>query len=223
MGFGPRHGIGGSRYGYRGARLKMPDASVRARQARDAQSLAAVIDGQRAIEVRVDVDPRAGIAAAAAAGVDLQGPVAELKRIIGGDGAAMLEAADAREVGRGGPPRRLRVRRGVGEVSVVARSEALKDALSLGEGRGLGEPQFDDEAILQRAKEPLHATFALGRGSRDPADAEFLEGAADLRGGDLALELLGQALPGARIAMKDAVPIGVRGGWQAVAADELAE
>jgi hypothetical protein len=223
MGFGPRPEIGESRYGCRGARLKVPDASVRARQACGAQSLAAIIDGQGAIEVRVDVDPRAGVAAAGAAGADLQRSVAELNRIVGGGRAAILEAADAREVGRGGPPGWFGVRRGVGKASVVARPKALKDALRVGERRGMGEPQFDDEAILQRAEEPFHPPFALGRGGRDPADAEFVEGPADLCRGDVPLELLGQALPGARITMKDPVSIGIRGGRQAVAANEVTE
>lgn len=188
-----------------------------------AETLPAVVDSERAVEERVDVDARPSVAAPGGAGVDLEEGTVELHRVVVRDGAPVLEAADAREVGGRRPPRGLRRGRGVGEARIVARPETVKDALGFRERPRLREAEFDDEAILKGTKEPFHASLALGRGGRDPADAEFLERAADLGRGDIALELLRQALGGPRIAMKDAMPIGVGGGRQAIAADELAQ
>jgi hypothetical protein len=111
----------------------------------------------------------------------------------------------------------------VGEAGIVARAETVKDTLGLGERLRLCEPEFDDQAILKGAKEPLHAALALRRGGGDPADAEFLERAPDLGRGEVALELLRQPLGSPRIAMKDAMPICIGRGGQAIAADELAQ
>lgn len=188
-----------------------------------AETLAPVVDSERAVEERVDIDPRSRVAAAAGAGMDLEeGPV-ELHRVVVRDGAPVLEAADAREVGGRRPPRGLRRGRSAGEARIEAQPEAVKDALGLRERPRLREAEFDDEAILKGAKESFHAAFALWRGGGDPADPEFLERAADLGRDDGALELLRQALARPRIAMKDAMPIGVSGGRQAIAADELAQ
>ena len=153
--------------------------------------LAAVRDGEGAIQMRMDIDAQSGIAAAAGPGPDLEEASVELHSVVVRDGALVLEAADACEVCGRGLPRRLWLGRGVGEVGIEARAEAVKDVLSLGEGPRLGEAEFDDEAILKGAKEPLHAALALGGGGGDPADAEFLERAPDLGRGDVALELLG--------------------------------
>lgn len=104
---------------------------------------------------------------------------------------------------------------------VVAWAEAVKDALGVGKRPRLREAEFDDETILEGAKEPFYAALPLGRRRGDPGDAKFLERAADLSRGDVARELLRQALGRPRIAMKDAMPIGVGRRGQAVAADEL--
>lgn len=188
-----------------------------------AEALPPVVNAERTVEEGMDIDPRSSVAAAAWAGMDLEeGPV-ELHGVVVRDGAPVLEAANAREVGGPRSPRGLRLGGWVGEAGIVARAEAVKDALGLGECFRLREAEFDDEAILKGAKEPLHAALALGRGRGDPADAEFLERAPDLSGGDIALELLRQALGSPRIAMKDAMPIGVGGRGQAIAADQLAQ
>ncbi len=188
-----------------------------------AETLAPVVDGERTVEEGGDIDTRSRIAAPAWAGVDLEEGTVELHRVVVRDGAPVLEAADACEVGGRRSPRGLRLGRGVGEAGVVAWAEAVKDALGFGESPGLREAEFDDEAILKGAKEPLHAALALRRGGGDPADAEFLERAADLGRGDVALELLRQALWSPRIAMKNAMPISVGRRGQAIAADELAQ
>ena len=147
----------------------------------------------------------------------------ELYRVVVRDGAAILEATDACEVGRRRAPRRLQHGRGVSEAGIEAGAEAVKDALGVGGSPRLCEAEFDDQAILEGAEEAFHAALALGRGGGDPTDPEFLERPADLGRGEVALELLRQALRGQRIAMKDTMAIGVSGGRQAIAADELAQ
>ncbi len=188
-----------------------------------AEPLAPVVDGERAVEEGVDIDARSSVAASAWTGMDLEEGTIELHGVVMRDGAPVLEAADAREVGGHRPPRGFGLGGRMGKARVVAWAETVKDALGLSEGTRLREAEFDDQAILKGAKEPLHAALALWRGGGDPADAEFLERTPDLGRGDVALELLHQAPWSPRIAMKDAVPIRVGRRGQAIAADELAQ
>src|SRR5579864_3288556 len=211
-----RPGLSASIPGHPGGRLSR-------RKSFGAEPLALVVDGERAVEEGVDIDARASVAAPGWAGMDLEEGTVQLHGVVVRDGAPVLEAADAREVGGRRSPRRLRLGGHMGEARVVAWPEAVKDALGFGERLRLREPEFDDQAILKGAKEPLHAALSLGRGGGDPGDSEFLERAADLGRGDVALELLRQALWSPRIAMKDTMPVGVGRCGQAVAADELAQ
>ncbi len=211
------------RPGFRESILGHPRVPLSMRKPLGAETLAVVVDGERAVEEGADVDARASVAAPVWAGMDLEEGSVELHRVVVRDGAPVFEAADAREVCGRRPPRGFWRGRGVREACVVARAEAVKDALGLGEGPRLREAEFDDQAILEGAKEPFHASLALRRGRGDPADPEFLERTPDLRGGDVALELLREALRGPRIAMKDAMPIGVGGCRQAIASDELTQ
>jgi len=169
----------------------------------------------------MDIDPRSRIAAASWARVELQRAPAELDGVVLGDGAAVLEAADAGEGRRRRAPGRVGRGGGLGEAGVVAWPEAVKDLLGLGEGPGLREAELDDQAILEGAKEPFDPALALRRGGRDPADAEFSQRTSHLRGGNGALELLRHALRRLRSGAKDPMPIGVDCGGQAIAADEV--
>jgi hypothetical protein len=125
------------------------------------QPVAPIPDGQRAIEVGMDVDAGAGVAAAAGPRAELEEAPVELHGVIALDGAGVLEAADALEVGCGrrGAPGGGGVRRRVCEVSVVARDEPVEHALRLRERTGVGEAEFDDEAILEGAEEPFDAAL----------------------------------------------------------------
>lgn len=203
-----------------------PPRGVRSSRERlGGEALAPVIHSERAIEVGVDVDAGAGIAASARPGPELEEAPVELHGVIVLDGALVLEGADAVEVspGRSRAPGGLGVRRGLREAGIVAREKPVEHALGLRERARLGEPELDDQAILEGAKEPLDPSLRL-RGMRtDPADAEFLEGAPDLGGLGPALELLGQGERGAGIAVKDPVAVGVRRAGEAIAPDELAE
>ena len=68
------------------------------RQPRGAEPLAPVVDGERAVEESVDIDPCASMAAPAWTGVDLEEASVELHRIVVRDGTPIFEAADAREI-----------------------------------------------------------------------------------------------------------------------------
>lgn len=211
------------RSGFSTSILGHPEGPLSMRKPLGAETLAPVEDGERAVEEGVDIDTRSGVATSAWTGMDLEEASVELHGVVVCDGAPVLEAADAGEVSGRRPPRGLRLGGHMGEARVVAWAEAVKDALGLGEGTRLREAEFDDQAILKGTKEPLHAALALRRGGGDPADAEFLERAPDLGRGDVALELLRQALWSPRVAMKDAMPIGVGRRGQAIASDELAQ
>ena len=187
--------------------------------------LPAVIHGERAIEVGVHLDADTGKAASARSGPELEEAPIELHGVITLDGAVVFEAADAVEVslGRGRPPGGRGVRGGLREAGIVAREKPVEHALGLRERARLGEPELDDEAILEGAKEPLDQSLRL-RGMRtDPADAEFLEGAPDLGGLGPALELLGHGQRSAGIAVEDPMAVGVRRTGETIAPDEVAE
>jgi hypothetical protein len=190
-----------------------------------AEALTAVRDREGAIEMSVDLDAEPSEAAATRPRPELEEAPVELHRVIALDGAQVLETADAVEVclGRSGPPGGCRVRRRVREVGIVAREKPVEHALGLGDGRRLSEPEFDDEAILKGAKEPLDATLGLRGVGANPADAEVLEGAADLGGLGSALELLSERERDAGIAVKDPVAVRIHRTGETRAADELAE
>lgn len=189
------------------------------------EALPSVIHGARAIQMGVNVNAGAGIAAAAWPGAELKETPVELHGVVVLDGALVLEGADALKVavGRGRPPGRLRVRRGLREAGIVAREKSVEDALGLREGTRLGEPELDDEAILQGAKEPLDPSLRLRGVRADPADTEFLEGAPNLGGLRPALELFSHGQRGAGIAVKDPVAVGVGYTGASIAAEQLAE
>ena len=187
--------------------------------------LTPVIDRQRAVQVRVDGDAGSGITPAAGAGPELEQAAVEGEGIVVPDGPLVLEAADPVELvgGRSRPPGRLGLRGRVREARIIAREKPVEHALRLGERAGLGEAEFGDEPILKGAKEAFDPAFPFRRGRRDPADAEFLEGPADLRGFDSPVQLLGEGERCAGIAMKDPMPIGIGSRGDAIAADEPAE
>lgn len=208
-----------------GALLGPPRGPMTGRELLGAKTLATVVDGQRAIEVGVDVHPRSSVAAPTGTGLELEEAAVELHGVIVLDGALVLEATDAVEIGASGsrPPGGLGVRGSLSETGIVAWEKAVEHALGLGERAGLGEAELADEAVLEGAKEPLDPPLGLRGACADPADAEFLEGAPDLGRRGSALELLGEGQWGAGIAVEDPVAVGVRRTGEAIAADELAE
>jgi hypothetical protein len=188
-----------------------------------AEALPPVGDGEASIETRVDVDPRAGVAAPAGAGGELEEMPIDLDGVVVLDRALILEAADPLQVGWGGAPGRVGLRGGPGEADIVAGEEAIEDALGVGERPGLREAEFADEAILKGAEEPLAPALALRRGGGDPANPEFLQRAADLGGLGGSEELLRQREREPGVRAKDAMAIGVGGDRDPIAADEAAQ
>jgi hypothetical protein len=142
-----------------------------------------MINGERAIELGVDVDAGAGVAAPIRARVELDEPAGELDGVVMADRARILEAADAVEhwARRRGAPRGRGVRGGLREARIVAREESVEHALRLLLRAGLRQAQFHHEPILERAKEAFNPPLRLGRPGPDPADAQVLHGTPHLR------------------------------------------
>jgi len=193
--------------------------------ARRAEAVTAMVDGECTVEVRVDLDAGASVAVPRKVGVELEEPAVEWDGVVVPDGARVLEAADAVErwARRGRAPRGRGVRGGLGEASIVAREKTVEHALGLLERASLGQAQFHHEPILEGAKEAFDPALGLGRPGADPADAQFLQGAPHLRRCEPTGELLGKRRRRAGIAMKDAMAIGVDRRRKAVAPDELAQ
>lgn len=111
--------------------------------------------------MRVDIHPDTGVAAARRAGAELEETAVQLQGVVVLDGALVLEAANPREIRRGGPPCGLRMRRGLREARIVLREKPVQHALGLFHRAGLGQSEFDHEPILKRPKEPLDAPPGL--------------------------------------------------------------
>ncbi|HXX39917.1 MAG TPA: hypothetical protein VEP50_17495 [bacterium] len=132
------------------------------RQSLGAKPRATTIDSQGAIQVRMDIDAGAGVAAGMGPGTPLQEGAVQLNRVIVPDGAAVLEAADTIKVGWRRTPGRVQVRWGLGEACVVAWEKPLEHLLRIGERTRLRKPQLDHEAILEGSEET--STRPLSRG-----------------------------------------------------------
>jgi len=185
----------------------------------------AKLHGEGAIQALEDIDACLRIAPAAGARVELEQVRADPDRVVVGDGARILEAQRRLEHGASGTgPKRGRPLRGrLGEAAIEARQKRPQKGIGLVERPDVGEAEFLDEPILERAKEPLHPTFSLGRARRDPANAQVVQRAAHLRQAECIGELGRNGRGGTRLAPEDPVPVGVDGGRHAVAAQDLGE
>lgn len=171
----------------------------------------------------VDFDPRFG--QAAAVGDDLEEMGAEGQGVIIGDGAEVLEAEHRIRIEAlgPGPVDRLRVGGGLGEARIVAGDEATEESIGVRVGLDAGHAELGDKAILQGAEEALDPSLGLGTAGGDPADAQFVEDASDLRGSGATAELFFERPGLARRALEDAVTIGVAGEGQPRAEGDLPE
>src|SRR2546430_2372741 len=108
-------------------------------------------------------------------------------------------------------------RGGSGEPRLARGSVALEDGVRPRAGARAGEPELGDEAILERAPEPLDPPLRLWRERVDGLDRQRLERLADLRGILLPAEFFGRrpvivvALQGAVLIHVDAPRHPVRG------------
>jgi hypothetical protein len=205
--------------------LEALQGAMRAGEPLGGDALPPVRDGKGAIQMGVEVDAQPSAAAAAWAGRELEETPVELNGVIVLDRAPVLEATDPIEISAGGsgPPGRLRMRGGVGEAGIVAGEKPSEHAGRLGERAGLGEAEFDHEAILEGAEETLNPTFGLRRMGPDPLDAQFLECPPDLSLPRDAAELVIEGERRVGIRTKDAMAIGVHGGREAITAAEMPE
>ncbi len=156
--------------------------------------LALVPDGERAVEPFVDFDEHLRVAAAARTRQQLEAPGAHCDSVIVGDAPLVFEAKDGVriEAGGPGPVGRRGVRSWLGEAGVVAGEEPGEKRIRARTIRDPRQAQFGDETVLEGAEAIFDATLRLRGGGGDPADAEFLQRATDLRGPRHAGQLLGE-------------------------------
>lgn len=197
----------------------------RSRERMGDEDPALIEDGEGAIEPLVDVHAGFRVTGPVGIGEDLERAVLQGDGVVVSDDPRVLEAKDRVGVETGGPGAigGLALRRWMGEEGIVAGEEVGEEGIGRLLIADAREAEFDDETILQGAEEALDAPLSLGARGRDPGDAEFVQHAADLRGGALALQLLGERPARVSRAFEDAVPIGVDGEGQAGAAGELAK
>jgi len=121
--------------------------------------MATIVDAEPAIELSVDLDARARVAATVGAGMQLEELAVELQGVVVSDRALILEAADAIEMRGGRLPRGLRMRGGPRKTRIVAGEKAVDDALGVGDSAGMREPQFAHQPILEGTEEALDPPF----------------------------------------------------------------
>ena len=109
---------------------------------------------------------------------------------------------------------------GAGEAAVEVGEELGEEGIGGLEGGDAAQPQFADEAILQRLPEALDAALGLRGAGGDEADAELAQDAAEV-GGVLGAAQLFLEGPVGIVADKDVEAIAVEGQGQAVGGDEL--
>jgi hypothetical protein len=155
----------------------------RVRRGRGDGQLALAVEGDdRAVEADVDLDEPAGIAPAAASRRQLEDPAVEPDRVIPGNLAAVLEDEHPLEpdVGRHRPPGRHRIGRRDIEAGIEARQEGAEEDIRAVAVDDVGQPQLDDQPVLERAPQPLDPALGLSRAGGDRADPELDEGPPDL-------------------------------------------
>src|SRR5207244_12884812 len=160
------------------------------------------------VEQLADFDALVAVAATARPGRDVQHHARQVDRVVVQHGGRVAEAAHAVEINTPAQraPRGGGVLRRNGEAPVVHGSVALEDRVRLRARARAGEPELRDEAILERAPEPLDPPLRLRRERVDGLDRQRLERLADLRGILLPAELFGRR-PVIVVALQGAVLI----------------
>jgi hypothetical protein len=181
-----------------------------------------VEDEEAAVEELTDLDLASVIAAVAGAGWDVEDAAGEGDDVVGGDGSRVAAAEGVVEVeGRGAPGGRA-VSRRVGEAAVEALEESGEEGASFLEGLDARELHLGDEAVLEGAPQALDAALGLRAGGTDVADAELVEGLAEL-GGALAAGELFLKGPVGVVADEDVGAVAVEGAGQSVAGEDVEE
>jgi hypothetical protein len=159
-----------------------PELARVQRGGHDGQLAFAVEGDDGAVEPDVDLDPLAGIARGTGSPWQLEDSAIEVDRVVAGDLAAVLEDEDPLEpdLGRDRPPGGDRIGRRDGEAGVEAEQVGAEEGVRGGEVVDAGEPELDDEPILERPPQPFDPALRLGGARDDRADAELDEGPSDL-------------------------------------------
>ena len=120
----------------------------------DQDGAPAIPDDEATVEPELELDASTGVRPPPAPSRQLEDRRTGPDRVVAGDHAAILEAADLIESEAGGqPPQgRLGVGRRHGEAAVEANDEPGQDPLGTGAIDGSGQPEFDDEVIPSSAR-----------------------------------------------------------------------
>ena len=180
------------------------------RQGDGGEPTVSAIDVESAVDLMGELDGFAGIATGTGQRGQSDGVSAEGDGVVGGDDAlvmkaeATIEIEAARQAAEvaGGLGRRT------GEAPIVVGAEAVEHGVGLGQGGGLSETKFADQAILTGAPDALDAALGLRGMGGDLLDAELLESASELSGSLLAGELFGDC-PVGIVTLEDAVAIAI--------------
>lgn len=198
---------------------------VRAGQSLGGETVTAREDGEGAIEPLVDLDGGPSIGPAPSIGEDLEVMRSEAHGVVVAHAATVLEAAHRGEIEtvRDGTKGGGSLRRGASEALIMAGQIGREEGIGTGEIVDPGEAQFADQAILEGAPEALDAALGLGRGGRDPLDAQLGEGPTDLGGIRAAAQLFLERERCLFGAVEDPVMVGVHGDRESVGGDDLLE
>src|ERR1700694_4960969 len=140
--------------------------------------------------------------------------------MVGGDHAPIMQAEAAGQIEAAGQAAKVGsgFGGGTGEALVIIGAEASEHSVGLRQSGGLGEAKFADQTVLTSAPGALNAALGLGRVGGDLLDAEFVEGAAELRGSLFSGELFGEG-PVRIVALEDGVAVAVEAERDAVGGD----
>ena len=180
---------------------------------------------ERSVEVLPQLNALPRPAPVPGARRELQHELAKAQGVVLGHDAPVLEAAhrvDGASCGQRAP-RSIGIGRSHGEACVVARQVGREERIRLADARDAGKAKLRDEAVLERAEEPLHPPLGLRRVREDELDLELAQGATHLRRLARAQKLLLAAFAHSWRAEKDAVAVRIDRERSAVAGKNLAQ
>jgi len=120
-------------------------------------------DAESSIEAFVDLDARMSVALAVTSSRDVDDVRPEAYGVVVAHHASVFETEELIQSPVLGPryPGRLGVLSGDHESSVVTGKAALKDLVGVVRSTGTGKAKLADEAVLEGAPQPFHATLRL--------------------------------------------------------------
>src|SRR5712692_2027503 len=186
------------------------------------QTGVSVVERNPSIKTLVELDFGSCEAEAAVLGRDLEAAARPLHDVVVADDAFVQERADALELVGSATPGLGSVARGTCEAAVVVGDEAPQHGVGGVEIACLRKAEFAAQAILKNTPEAFDAAFGLRRLRSDEGNAEFGEGAAELRGLALAGEFFFDR-PVRIVSDEDAAAVAVEGRGDAEATKQALE